>query len=74
MNRVAAPNAAQLVGASKAAAAAVSTVGTNKAAAVLTGQPERCTQQFAPSVVPILWYPLGPMVRSQSTVAIASAR
>jgi hypothetical protein len=39
-----------------------------------TDQPERCIQQFVPSVVGIRWFPSGPMVRSPSTVVIASAQ
>ncbi len=61
MNRVVVPSAVQLAGASK------------EVVEVSTGQREKCTQQFAPNVVPILWYPLDPAVTGQSTVAIASA-
>jgi hypothetical protein len=39
-----------------------------------TDQPERCIQQFALSAARILRFPSGPMVRSPSTVAIASAQ
>jgi hypothetical protein len=37
-------------------------------------QPERCIQQFVLSAARTLWFPLGPVATSQSTVAIASAR
>ena len=39
-----------------------------------TDQLERCIQQFVLSVVGTQWFPSGPMVRSPSTVAIASAQ
>ncbi len=39
-----------------------------------TDQPERCIRQFVLSVVETRWFPSGPMVRSPSTVAIASAQ
>ncbi len=65
MNRVAVPNAVQLVGASEVAAVA---------AEILTGQPERCIQQFALSAVLILWFPLGRVATGRYTVAIASAQ
>jgi hypothetical protein len=39
-----------------------------------TDQPERCIQQFVLSAVGTRWFPSGPMVRSPSTVAIASAQ
>ncbi len=64
MNRVAVPNAVQLVGASKVAVAAE----------VLTGQLERCIQQFALSAVLILWFPLDRVATGRYTVAIASAQ
>ncbi len=64
MNRVAVPNAVQLVGASKVVAAAE----------VLTGQPERCIQQFALSAVLILWFPFCRVATGRYTVAIASAQ
>jgi hypothetical protein len=38
------------------------------------GQPEKCIQQFVLSVVGTRWFLSGPMVRSPSTVAIASVR
>ena len=62
MNRVAVLNAVQLVGASKVAAE------------VLTGQPERCIQQFALSAVLILWFPFCRVATGRYTVAIASAQ
>jgi hypothetical protein len=39
-----------------------------------TDQPERCIRQFVLNAVGIRWFPSGPMVRSPSTVAIASAQ
>ena len=39
-----------------------------------TDQLEKCTQQFVLNAVGIRWFPSGPMVRSPSTVAIASAQ
>ena len=66
MNRVAVLNAVQLVGASKVAVAV--------AAEVLTGQPERCIQQFALSAVLILWFPFCRVATGRYTVAIASAQ
>ncbi len=49
MNRVAVPNAVQLVGASREGP---------EVSAVSAGQHEKCIQQFALSAVLILWFPL----------------
>jgi hypothetical protein len=62
MNRAAVPNAVELVRANKE--------GTEAS----TGQPEKCTQPFALSVVPILWYRLRRVVIGQSIVAIVSVQ
>ncbi len=62
MNRVAVPNAARLVGASR------------EGPEVSAGDHEKCIQQFAPSAVLILWFLLGPGETGQYTVTIASAQ
>ena len=62
MNRVAALNAVQLVGANR------------EVPEVLVGEHEKCTQQFALSAVLILWFPLGHVATGRYTVAIASAQ
>ncbi len=61
MSRLAAPNAAQLVGASSQAPE-VSAAADH----------ERCTQQFARSAALILWFPSYPVVTGRCTAAIAS--
>ena len=65
MSRLAAPNVAQHARASSQVPAGVS-------AEVLTGQPERCTQQFAHSAALILWFPSYPVVTNRCIAAIAS--
>ena len=62
MNQVDVPNVGQLARANK--------VVVEDSAG--RGQPERCIQPFAPSVVLILWYRSCPAVTGQSTVAIVS--
>ncbi len=62
MNRVAVPNAVQLVGAS------------SEGLEVSAGQHEKCIQQFVLSAVLILWFPFSPVATGQYTVAIASAQ
>ncbi len=65
MNRVAVPNAVQLVGASREAP---------EGPEVSAGQHEKCIQQFALSAVLIPWFPLGRVATGRYTVAIASAQ
>jgi len=62
MNRVAVPNAVQLVGAS------------SEGREVSAGQHAKCIQQFALSAVLILWFPLGRVATGRYTGAIASAQ
>ncbi len=61
MSRLAAPNAAQLVGASSQAPEVSAAAADH----------ERCTQQFARSAVLILWFPFYPVVTDRCTVVIA---
>ncbi len=68
MNRVAVPNAVQLVGASKEVPE-VPEVPEDSAE-----RHEKCIQQFAPSAVLILWFPLGRVATGRYTVTIASAQ
>ncbi len=65
MNRVAVPNAVQLVGASREGP---------EGPEVSEGRHEKCIQQFAHSAVLILWFPLGPVATGRYTAAIASAQ
>ncbi len=65
MNRVAVPNAVQLVGASREGPA-----GPEDSA----GRHEKCIQQFAHSAVLILWFPLGRVATGRYTVAIVSGQ
>ncbi len=62
MSRLAAPNAAQLAEASSQVPAELPAAGDH----------ERCTQQFAPSVALILWFPSYHVVTDRCTAAIAS--
>ncbi len=65
MNRVAVPNAVQLVGASREGP---------EGPEVSAGRHEKCIQQFAHSAVLILWFPLGRVATGRYTAAIASAQ
>ncbi len=65
MNRVAVPNAVQLVGASREGP---------EGPEVSAGRHEKCIQQFAHNAVLILWFPLGRVATGRFTVAIASAQ
>ena len=62
MNRVAVPNAVQLVGASK------------EGPGVSAGHHEKCIQQFALSAGLTLWFHLDRVATGRYTVAIASAQ
>ena len=62
MNRVAVPNAVQLVGASK------------ESPEVSAGHHEKCIQQFALSAGLTLWFHLDRVATGRYTVAIASAQ
>ena len=68
MNRVAVPNAVQLVGASREGPEGP------EGPEVSAGRHEKCIQQFAHSAVLILWFPLGPVATGRYTVAIASVQ
>ena len=65
MNRVAVPNAVQIVGASKEGPAGP---------AVSAGHHEKCIQQFALSAGLTLWFHLDRVATGRYTVAIASAQ
>ena len=65
MNRVAVPNAVQLVGASKEGP---------EGPEVSAGHHEKCIQQFALSAGLTLWFHLDRVATGRYTVAIASAR
>ena len=54
--------------------AAVFGRASNEVPETPTDQLERCIRQFVLSVVGTQWFPSDPMVRSLSTVAIASAQ
>ena len=62
MNRLAAPNAVQLVGASK------------EGPEVSAGRHEKCIQQFALSAGLTRWFHLDRVATGRCTVAIASAQ
>ena len=62
MNRLAVPNAVQLVGASK------------EGPEVSAGYHEKCIQQFALSAGLTLWFHLDRVATGRYTVAIASAQ
>ena len=68
MNRVAVPNAVQIVGASKEGPAGPAV------SAVSAGHHEKCIQQFALSAVLTLWFHLDRVATGRYTVAIASAQ
>jgi hypothetical protein len=65
MNRVAVPNAVQLVGASKEGP---------EGPEVSAGRHEKCIQQFALSAGLTRWFHLDRVATGRYTVAIASAR
>ena len=65
MNRVAVPNAVQLVGASKEGP---------EGPEVSAGHHEKCIQQFALSAGLTLWFHLDRVATGRYTVAIASAQ
>ncbi len=65
MNRVAVPNAVQLVGASREGP---------EGPEVSAGQHEKCIQQFALSAGLTLWFHLDRVATGRYTVAIASAQ
>ena len=65
MNRVAVPNAVQLVGASKEGP---------EDPEVSAGHHEKCIQQFALSAGLTLWFHLDRVATGRYTVAIASAQ
>ncbi len=68
MNRVAVPNAVQLVGASREGPEGP------EGPEVSAGHHGKCIRQFARSAVLILWFPLGRVATGRFTVAIASAQ
>ncbi len=68
MNRVAVPNAVQLVGASREGPEGPE--GPEGSA----GRHEKCIRQFARSAGQILWFPLGRGATGRYTAAIASAQ
>ncbi len=65
MNRVAVPNAVQLVGANREGP---------EGPEVSAGHHGKCIRQFARSAVLILWFPLGRVATGRYTAAIASAQ
>ncbi len=67
MNRVAVPNAVQLVEASKEE-------GEGPEVSAAAGHHGKCIRQFARSAVLILWFPLGRAATGRYTVAIVSAQ